>query len=42
MEKITNSLDNTKTVISEFIDLKKDFDIIDLTILLQRLSHYRI
>ena len=35
MEKITNSLDNMKAVISVFIDLKKAFDTIDHTILLQ-------
>ena len=33
MEKIINSLDNTKTVISVFIDLKKALDKIDHTIL---------
>ena len=36
MEKITNSLDNTKAVISVFIDT------IDQTILLQMLNHYGI
>ena len=39
MEKITNSLDNMKAVISVFIDLKKAFDKIDHTILLQKLNH---
>ena len=42
MEKITNSLDNKKAVISVFIDLKKAFDTIDHTILLQKLNHYGI
>ena len=42
MEKITNTLYNTKTVIGVFIDLKKAFDTIDHTILLQKLNHYRI
>ena len=42
MEKITNSLDHTKAVISVFIDLKKAFDTIDHTILLQKLNHYGI
>ena len=42
MEKITNSLDNKKAVISVFIYLKKDFDTIDHTILLQKLNHYGI
>ena len=42
MEKITNSLDNMKAVISVFIDLKKAFDTIDHTILLQKLNHYGI
>ena len=41
-EKITNSLDNTKSVISVFIEPKKAFDTIDHTILLQKLNHYRI
>ena len=40
MEKITNSLDNTRTVISVFIDLKKAFDTIYHTILLQKYNHY--
>ena len=42
MEKITNSLDDMKAVISVFIDLKKAFDTIDHTILLQKLNHYGI
>ena len=42
IEKITNSLDNMKAVISVFIDLKKAFDTIDHTILLQKLNHYGI
>ena len=42
MAKITNSLDNKKAVISVFIDLKKAFDTIDHTILLQTLNHYGI
>ena len=42
IEKITNSLDNMKAVISVFIDLKKAFDTIDHTILLQELNHYGI
>ena len=42
MEKIANSLDNTKTVISVFIGLWKAFDTIDHTILLQKLNHYGI
>ena len=42
MEKITNSFDNKKAVISVFIDLKKAFDTIDYTILLQKLNHYGI
>ena len=42
IEKITNSLDNMKAVISVFIDLKKAFDTIDHTILLQKLIHYGI
>ena len=39
IEKITNSLDNLKAVISVFIDLKKAFDTIDHTILLKKLNH---
>ena len=39
---ICNSLDNTKTVIGVFIDLKKAFDTIDHTVLLQNLNHYGI
>ena len=42
MEKITNSLDNMKAVISVFIDLIKAFDIINHTILLHKLNHYGI
>ena len=42
MEKISNSLDNIKAVISVFIDLKNAFDTIDYTILLQKLNHYGI
>ena len=42
IEKITNSLDNTKTVTSVFIDPKMAFDTIDHTILLQKLNHYGI
>ena len=42
MEKIANSLDNKKAVIGVFIDLKKAFDTIDHTILLQKLNHYGI
>ena len=42
MEKITNSLDNMKAIISVFIELKKVFDTIYHTILLQKLNHYRI
>ena len=38
MEKITNSLDNMKAA----IDLKKSFDTIDHTILLQKLNHCEI
>ena len=40
MEKITNSLDNMKVVISVFIDIMKAFDTIDHTILLQTMNHY--
>ena len=39
MEKVTNSLDNMKAVISVFIDLKKAFDTIDHTILLQKFNY---
>ena len=42
MGEITNSLDNTKAVISVFIDLRKAFDTIDHTILFQKLNHYAI
>ena len=42
MEEIINTLYNTKTFISVFIDLKKAFDKIDHTILLQKMNHYRI
>ena len=42
MEKITNSLDKMKAVISVCIDLKKAFDIIDHIILLQKLNLYGI
>ena len=42
MEKITNSLDHMNAVISVFIDLRKAFDTIDHTILLQKLNHYGI
>ena len=42
LKKTTTSLDNMKAVISVFIDLKKAFDTIDHTILLQKLNHYEI
>ena len=42
VEKITNSLDNTNTVVCVFINLRKAFGTIDHTILLQKLNHYGI
>ena len=40
--QLLNFLDNTKTVISVFIDFNKALSTIDLTILLQMMNHYGI
>ena len=42
MENITNAIDNSKCSISVFIDLKKAFDTIDHSILLDKLNYYGI
>ena len=42
IEEITTSLDNKKSTIGVFIDLKKAFDTIDHTLLLKKLKHYGI
>ena len=42
MEEITNYLGNMIAVIGVFIDLRKAYDRIDHTILLQKLNHYGI
>ena len=39
---MTNSFDHRKAVISVFIDLRKAFDTIAHTILLQKFNHYGI
>ena len=41
-EKLTNSIDNKKTTVGVFIDLKKSFDTIDHKLLLKRLEFYGI
>ena len=42
IEDITTSLDNKKSTIGVFIDLKKAFDTIDHNLLLQKLEHFGI
>ncbi len=41
-EKITDAIDNKRYTIGVFIDLKKAFDTINHTILLQKLEHFGI
>ena len=42
LEEITNSIDNKKSTIGVFIDLKKAFDTINHGILIKKLEHYGI
>ena len=39
-EKFTNSLDNHEATVGVFIDLKKAFDTVDHSILIEKLYHY--
>ena len=41
-EEITSALDKKKSSIGDFIDLKKAFDTIDHTLLLEKLRHYGV
>ena len=41
-EEITSALDKKKSTIGVFIDLKKAFDTIDHTLLLEKLRHYGV
>ena len=42
VEEITNSLDNHEATVVVFIDLKKAFDTVDHSILIEKLYHYSI
>ena len=42
VEEITNSLDNHEATVGVFIDLKKAFDTVDHSILIEKLYHYGI
>ena len=42
VEEITNSLDNHESTVGFFIDLKKAFDTVDHSILIEKLYHYGI
>ena len=42
VEEITNSLDNHEATVGFFIDLKKAFDTVDHSILIEKLYHYGI
>ena len=42
VEEITNSLDNHEATVWVFIDLKKAFDTVDHSILIEKLYHYGI
>ena len=42
LEEITNSLDNHEATVGFFIDLKKAFDTVDNSILIEKLYHYGI
>ena len=42
IETITNAMDNGKFTIGVFIDLKKEFDTVDHSILVTKLDHYGI
>ena len=42
VEEITNSLDNHEATVGSFIDLKKAFDTVDHSILIEKLYHYGI
>ena len=42
VEEITNSLDNHEATVGVFIDLKKTFDTVDHSILIEKLYHYGI
>ena len=42
VEEITNSLNNHEATVGVFIDLKKAFDSVDHSILIERLYHYCI
>ena len=40
VEETTNSLDNHEATVGVFIDLKKAFDTVDHSILIEKLYHY--
>ena len=42
VEEITTAMDNSMSTVAVFIDLKKAFDTVDHTILLNKLEHYGI
>ena len=42
VEEITNSIDNHEATVGVFIDLKKAFDTVDHSILIEKLYHYGI
>ena len=41
-KRLTNSLDNHEATVGVFIDLKKAFDTVDHSILIEKLYHYGI
>ena len=42
VEEITNAIDDRKSTVGVFIDLKKAFDAVDHNILIKKLEHYGI